>query len=439
VGTTPGGELGGTWASPTVDTTHSGSSHASRAPATSDYLVGTADAGLSGEIVVGTTPGGELGGTWASPTVDSSHSGSTHAATAASAVTTAETYSDAQLATHAGLPNVHHARLHVVADTNDHTFPGGTATFLRADGSWASPAASGVGGSAKGWVGDGSDGNIVLDGTNTYSFLTKTGNVYQQNRDIFANNLTIDAGKTLQTSQFRTYVLATLTVNGTLTAAGTDAGGISAATAGQAPATVGSPTLGGGQDGGAGRNNSAGVGTATANTPTSTAGGRGGSGGLAGANAGGTAGTVGPTAGATNWRTLPWAVMGTMSPTTAVSGFTLLKGGTGGGSGASNSSTTTVSGGGGGGAGVMILCATTIIVGAAGVITAAGGAGATATGTGAAGGGGGGGGGAMVLLYEALTNSGSITVAGGAHGNGINGGANGVDGSGGNLLQFAMA
>ena len=40
------------------------------APTTVDYLVGTADAGLSAEIVVGTAPGGELGGTWASPTID---------------------------------------------------------------------------------------------------------------------------------------------------------------------------------------------------------------------------------------------------------------------------------------------------------------------------------------------------------------------------------
>lgn len=43
-----------------------------------DYLVGTATSALSAEIVVGTTPGGELGGTWASPTVDATHSGSAH-------------------------------------------------------------------------------------------------------------------------------------------------------------------------------------------------------------------------------------------------------------------------------------------------------------------------------------------------------------------------
>lgn len=48
------------------------------APTTVDYLVGTADATLSAEIVVGTSPGGELGGTWASPTVDATHSGSAH-------------------------------------------------------------------------------------------------------------------------------------------------------------------------------------------------------------------------------------------------------------------------------------------------------------------------------------------------------------------------
>ncbi len=55
-----------------------------------DFLVGTAHAGLSAEIVVGATPGGELGGTWALPTVDATHSGSTHAA----ATTTHEAAAD---------------------------------------------------------------------------------------------------------------------------------------------------------------------------------------------------------------------------------------------------------------------------------------------------------------------------------------------------------
>lgn len=50
------------------------------APADADYLVGTSNGNLSNEIVVGTTPGGELGGTWGTPTVDATHSGSTHTA-----------------------------------------------------------------------------------------------------------------------------------------------------------------------------------------------------------------------------------------------------------------------------------------------------------------------------------------------------------------------
>jgi len=48
------------------------------APTNADYLVGTANGSLSAEIVAGTTPGGELGGTWDSPTVDATHAGSTH-------------------------------------------------------------------------------------------------------------------------------------------------------------------------------------------------------------------------------------------------------------------------------------------------------------------------------------------------------------------------
>lgn len=51
---------------------------ATGAPDTADYLVGTANGSLSAEIVVGTSPGGELGGTWASPTIDTIHSGSAH-------------------------------------------------------------------------------------------------------------------------------------------------------------------------------------------------------------------------------------------------------------------------------------------------------------------------------------------------------------------------
>ena len=77
------------------------------APTTADYLVGTVQAGLSAEIVVGTAPGGELGGTWATPTVDSSHAGGTHAATQAAAEATAAAANTADIATHAGAADPH--------------------------------------------------------------------------------------------------------------------------------------------------------------------------------------------------------------------------------------------------------------------------------------------------------------------------------------------
>lgn len=43
------------------------------APTSVNYLIGTASGSLPSAIVVGTSPGGQLGGTWASPTVDTAH------------------------------------------------------------------------------------------------------------------------------------------------------------------------------------------------------------------------------------------------------------------------------------------------------------------------------------------------------------------------------
>lgn len=83
------------------------------APTDADYLVGTAHADLSAEIVVGTTPGGELGGTWASPTVDSIHSGSAH-----------------------------HTRAHAMGDANDHSAgTQGDILYAGVSGAWALLAA----------------------------------------------------------------------------------------------------------------------------------------------------------------------------------------------------------------------------------------------------------------------------------------------------------
>lgn len=82
----------------------------SGAPDDATYLVTTAHGDLSAEVVVGATPGGELGGTWASPTVDASHSGSTHAAVQAAAEATAA----AALSSHEGDTTA----VHGIADTS---------------------------------------------------------------------------------------------------------------------------------------------------------------------------------------------------------------------------------------------------------------------------------------------------------------------------------
>jgi len=91
-----------------------------------DYLVGTADTGLSGEIAVGATPQGELGNTWASPTVDSSHSGTAHhlASDAGPPNGTASgelggSYPSPTVdSTHSG--SAHHTQLHGISGSSDH-------------------------------------------------------------------------------------------------------------------------------------------------------------------------------------------------------------------------------------------------------------------------------------------------------------------------------
>ncbi len=93
---------------------------------------------------------------------------------------------------------------------------------------------------AKGDVGDGSDGAIVLDGSNTYSFLTKVSNTYTiNNRDIQLTNVTINNGITLNTGFWRLFWNGVFTINvgGIVTLPGTNggnAGNASNATGGSA-------------------------------------------------------------------------------------------------------------------------------------------------------------------------------------------------------------
>ena len=128
---------------------------ASGAPADATYLVTTANATLSAEVVVGATPGGELGGTWGSPTVDATHSGSSHAAVQAAAEATAA----AALSAHEAAADPHtgyqkesekaaangYASLNASTRVPTAQLGSGVAdssVFLRGDSSWASPGAS---------------------------------------------------------------------------------------------------------------------------------------------------------------------------------------------------------------------------------------------------------------------------------------------------------
>ncbi len=114
-----------------------------------DFLVGTATAELSGEIAVGTTPGGELGGTWASPTVDATHSGSAHLAFddtgAPAAVSTAA--ADGTEGFPSRKDHVHpHETAHIAHDTlwaaaNDYVRGTGNDTAAVQTASAATPAA----------------------------------------------------------------------------------------------------------------------------------------------------------------------------------------------------------------------------------------------------------------------------------------------------------
>lgn len=64
--------------------------------------------------------------------------------------------------------------------------------------------------------GSGFDGDIVMDGTNTYTtFTTKVSSVYTLTRSIYANNLTLSTSAVLDPNGFGIFVKGTLTIGGT--------------------------------------------------------------------------------------------------------------------------------------------------------------------------------------------------------------------------------
>lgn len=282
----------------------------------------------------------------------------------------------------------------------------------------------GVSSGFSGFWGDGSDGAVVMDGTNTFAgFTTTTGVapnlVYTLSRDVFATTFSLSTGKTLNTNGFRVFATISLTYAGALRNDGNNAAGTTPG------ATNGTSALGYVQ-GTAGGGSSATVGTVGVSQIVNGMGGAGGAGGAGSGGAGANGGTA-ATGGGTQLRNAIQAFTGvTMASAKIGSG---AGGGGAGGDGAAG-------GTGGGGAGAMLI-ASPYIDGTGGTLSAQGGNGSNGAGTNQ-GGGGGGGGGWIVAIYRTLVTLGTTSVLGGTHGTKTGTGVNGGDGNPGNLIQIQV-
>ncbi len=279
--------------------------------------------------------------------------------------------------------------------------------------------------------GDGSDGDVVLDGVAVPSFMTLSTGVYTLQRDAYIDNLTLDAASaiTLVTNGFRLYVRNTLTFDGAATPGIANAGenGTTTGGAGGAGGSMGGGATGG--DGGFGITASTAGGS-----KTDSIGGAGGAGGdsFAAGDVGGS--TALPTAAQGSWRHESTLHQGTIIGNGLV---TTLLGGAGGGGGGQSTST---GGGGGGGGGVVMVAAKNIVLNTDAFISANGGDGGSVSGGIAAGGGGGGGGGIFLTYVTKTLNGNTLDVVanGGAGGTGDGGGDNGVAGSAGTIIEHEV-
>lgn len=336
-----------------------------------------------------------------------------------------------------------------------------STTFLRGDGAWATAITFGYG--------DGSDGAVVLDGTNTYAFLTKVSNTYTMTRDIFCTNFTLNSSITIVPANYRVFVNGTASGNGIVaqngnvgtsgTAASGDTHGVGGAGGAAIAGYFSSPAGGAGGSGADGLNGTGGS-PATAGVSgsniTNSAGSSGNAGG-AGGNGDGTpkapgAGGTGGTATSLTPSLAIQAKSSSIVPLTSgctFSGVITGQAGAGGGGGGGygfNGSSNHGGGGGGGGAGsaggFFFMCAKSFtgsytfnLNGGAG-----GNGGAGSGGNGGFGGGGGGGagsggnGGIAMLIYGAKSGSNTYNVSGGTVGSvgtATNGGSAGSVGSAG--------
>lgn len=240
--------------------------------------------------------------------------------------------------------------------------------------------------SASGFYGDGSDGTVVLNGTNTVSWASLSSNVYTLGYDVYLDNLSVDSAVTLKTNGYRIFVNNNCDVTGTIDNSG---GRPFGAPEGSLPAggngSLGSPgnLRGLGGSGGAGSNGAG----STILRPTTTG----------------------------NVRSLPDVVSSRFCgfDTSSQVVIPIYPAGGGGGDGANF---------GGGGGGYVVLVTSKLNLTSGSVISANGGNGA--------GSGGGGGGGVVVIV----TNSGQFNNAGTIQ---TIGGSGHVTGSSGIVMTFA--
>lgn len=301
--------------------------------------------------------------------------------------------------------------------------------------------------------GDGSDGAAVLDGTNTYAFLSKAGSIYTMTRDIYCTDLTINSGSFLKPSGFRIFVKGTFSGSGTIQYNGSNGGNASGMTGGAAGAALSTTGFFKNIAGTAGSNGALANGVAS----TATAGGNAnpsiGASGSAGSRGGGRADAPNttPTAGAKTSPSFRFPVLKSLVipcidvTNTGTIAQILGSAGSSGGSGGHGYTYSglygNVSGdaGGGGGAGstggtIFLVCKVY-----AGTVTfeATGGNGGNGVNNTANGGGGGGGagaaGGVVVVVYGSKTATPVYTLTGGTGGTGgTNGNAPNIPTSGAN-------
>lgn len=287
--------------------------------------------------------------------------------------------------------------------------------------------------------GDGSNGAVVLDGTNTYATLfSKSGSTYTLLKDVFLTTLQVNSGVILEAAGFRIFASTSINNDGTIRNNGGNGTNGSGTTGGTAGAASASGSFLGGVAGvnGAGTTGASFSGNnGTASNPSV-----GGNGGNAGnfftARTGGVA---------TPTKQYPRSAMTAALLIETGSTIQSVRGGASGASGSGNAAGGGVegaSGGSGGGGGIVFLASPSITVSASGVIQANGGnaGNSSQTGGGNVDGSGGGGGGCVILVYVLLTDSGSITANGGSGGlkAGSGSGINGANGANGVVIQIQI-